>query len=1395
MEAQRARREPRRFSAPVPKLEGDIHVFLKRIGQFIASEEVEDEDVFTVLSQAAPADMKEDLWAARGYFRGRPWQEIRDKYRRMLEPGKTRLHYMQDLGAISPRPGESMAEYHERYNDIRDHAYGPGAYDAEYDLETFTKTLPGPWQDKAQDFIAILGVQMGDDTPSAVDLQLMLEQSVRGGPDKLAYSQTARRAVRDSSTGRGRIRCFECGRFGHRKSECPQLRQTSSAKPERRSWSAKKDKAVTCFSCGQIGHYASECPNKGSSRGPRRGLAESQITQRNEIKSLRRVGYESQEATVEQELQAEPRSLLSMQLQEAPKTFDEKKRSEEDAVFPPVTRRETVLVTIAGQEHEGMVDTGADNSFISKDVLNAMPKDTFVRSRNRGRFALANGTVQSCEIITATVSRDGMEIRTQLGVLQKSTFGVLVGMDLIHALGIRWGEKTAKEMSRALDSVKTVDLDTVLENMDVEDRQGVLHHEDRARLMQKIEAELEENKETERHHSTLEPIPIEFKDPQGRVEGCWVKQHRMEPHFQRLYEEQVRKWEEQGIIEEHIDHDRDRPSRGSADGQFNVRTIPTISNKLRFVQNFKDLNKMLKKDTNDVPVIDDALLLLAEQRPTIFSKIDLRQAYLQIPLRESDREVTAFTCRGKRYRFITAPLGLQHIPSAFQRRIRGLLQKAGLANEVHSHLDDLVIAHKDPDKHAEIVRRTLEALNNVRLTINIDKSTFFATRLIILGMVVEADGIRPNLKKVCNIMDWKRPTSKRAVQSFIGKVGFFRRFLPEAAKLLKPFYDKQKEGRFEWTEELESHYRAIAGALLSSEAFLKFPEPGVELTLDVDASKDGIGGVLHQTVNGETRIIGFNSRTLRGSELNYTIPKKELLSAVFHVEYWKHWLTGREFHLRMDNKGIQMLLDLGNRQHHDGIATSWATKLQMYSFRVSHIEGEKNQMADAASRLYAISTREWPDEEVQRLIKEAHELGHYGARAMHFHITVVRGATGIPRLMERCEEWTKECPTCRQVDGHRVAYAPLEKPKRRLPNERWHADLLEMETSATGNRYISVIVDELTRYCWLRALPNKSAEEVSGHMMEIMTSSGFPAYIKSDEGAEYANELQRRLEAAAGIKHQFVMAYNHHANGLVERLNRTIRETLLRNTLGNGSSTRDWDTHVPITQLHVNMKFHRSLRASPFTLMHGRNAFALAGGKLDKSIWNDGAGEEASKQTEKLRNFWETFNGAVIPHLHEIAEEEHEKRRGQYRKKTTRFKVGETVMYRDPRVTKKSVPKNKGPFNIVKLQDKGRKILLKGRDGEFFSPTNFLHRTGPVHREELGSVHGAEDNDPDQGQGEQGQDDLRDRSYEDPRPSGDAESGETPRRSRRRGRTAFRVGTGERTRLFPAPPRGGSVGI
>ena len=121
------------------------------------------------------------------------------------------------------------------------------------------------------------------------------------------------------------------------------------------------------------------------------------------------------------------------------------------------------------------------------------------------------------------------------------------------------------------------------------------------------------------------PIPIEFQDPLDRAKKCWNKQFRLSQDYQRQYLEQVQRWLDEGVIEERLDNRTPaQDENGIQNGAFNVCTIPVWSNKLRFVQNFAPLNKLLRVDTNDVPVTDDALLKMGEEQPVIFSKIDLR---------------------------------------------------------------------------------------------------------------------------------------------------------------------------------------------------------------------------------------------------------------------------------------------------------------------------------------------------------------------------------------------------------------------------------------------------------------------------------------------------------------------------------------------------------------------------------------------------------------------------------------------------------------------------------------------------------------------------------------------------------------------------------------------------
>jgi hypothetical protein len=77
------------------------------------------------------------------------------------------------------------------------------------------------------------------------------------------------------------------------------------------------------------------------------------------------------------------------------------------------------------------------------------------------------------------------------------------------------------------------------------------------------------------------------------------------------------------------------------------------------------INGKIKSDMNFIPGINKLFKTVSRIKPKIYLKIDLRSAYLQVLLQQEDRHVTAFMCGNKRYQFITAPLGLKHIPSIF----------------------------------------------------------------------------------------------------------------------------------------------------------------------------------------------------------------------------------------------------------------------------------------------------------------------------------------------------------------------------------------------------------------------------------------------------------------------------------------------------------------------------------------------------------------------------------------------------------------------------------------------------------------------------------------------------------------------------------------------------------
>jgi hypothetical protein len=137
-------------------------------------------------------------------------------------------------------------------------------------------------------------------------------------------------------------------------------------------------------------------------------------------------------------------------------------------------------------------------------------------------------------------------------------------------------------------------------------------------------------------------------------------------------------------------------------------------------------------------------------------------------------------------------------------------------------------------------------------------------------------GITVDPSKVKDILEWKPPTKVHQVRSFLGLAGYYRRFIPDFSKIVKPIMSLLKNGtKFDWSSKCNEAFEQLK-VLLTTAPVLA--QPDIENPFDVycDASGSGLGCVLMQ----EGQVIAYASRQLRRHEEHYPTYDLELATVV-----------------------------------------------------------------------------------------------------------------------------------------------------------------------------------------------------------------------------------------------------------------------------------------------------------------------------------------------------------------------------------------------------------------------------------------------------------------------------------------------------------------------------------
>jgi len=229
-----------------------------------------------------------------------------------------------------------------------------------------------------------------------------------------------------------------------------------------------------------------------------------------------------------------------------------------------------------------------------------------------------------------------------------------------------------------------------------------------------------------------------------------------------------------------------------------------------------------------------------------------------------------------------------------------------------------------------------------------------------------------------------------------------------------------------------------------------------------------------------------------------------------------------------------------------------------------------------------------PSARVQ-MIEQAHRLGHFSALKTAQRIE--NEGAWWQGLHADAEAMVQRCTACQRDAAHRVYFHAAQSIP--IPEGVWdrvHMDLLELPQAKTGERYVMLLVDALSKFPVAYTLANKEAVTVAKALWAAITVFGPMICLHSDNGPEFVNGVVDALVQLHGIQRQLITAYRPQANGLVERMNRVVLQ-VLRKVCGN--TPEEWPTWLDAVMLAIRTATSAATGYSPFALFFGRQYHPL----------------------------------------------------------------------------------------------------------------------------------------------------------------------------------------------------------
>ncbi|XP_037677956.1 uncharacterized protein LOC119523258 [Choloepus didactylus] len=628
----------------------------------------------------------------------------------------------------------------------------------------------------------------------------------------------------------------------------------------------------------------------------------------------------------------------------------------------------------------------------------------------------------------------------------------------------------------------------------------------------------------------------------------------------------------------------------------------------RPVQDLREVNKRVEMIHPMVPNPYTLLSLLPPDRK-VYTVLDLKDALFSLPLALVSQPLFAFEWTDPevgdsgQLTWTRLPQGFKNSPTLFDEALsQDLLEfwEGHPEVTVLQYVDDILLAAKSPKECQKATKELLKALRQLGYRVSAKKAQLCVPQSSYLGYNITEGKRALSNKCIQAILQILTPQTKLQVLEFLGVVRYCRLWILGFAEIACPLYASTggKDIELTWTDKEEGAFRALKKALTQAPA-LALPDLRKPFQLHVAEAQGAAKGVLTQRLGPWKQVVAYLSKRLNPVVAGWPNCLWAIVATALLIKEASKLTFGQELQIIAPHAVETLLKSPPDRwlsntritQHQVLLLDPFRIKfLQTSALNPATLLPENNPSQPIHNCVETLAATTNLREDLTDLpLQNPDETLYTDGSSFIQDRTRVMGAAVVTasKLFQEAKEVSRRCHVCTQVNPSHVSTpaTPGHRLRGQLPGEQWEIGFTELPPRPGGYKYLLVLVDTFSG--WVEAYPtqSESAQVVANKLLaEIIPWFGLPVTMGSDNGLAFIAQVTQNLVKALGIEWKLHCIYRPQSSGKVQRMNRTLKETLTKLKLETG---RNWVSLLPFALLKARCTPYVK-GITPYEAMFGR---------------------------------------------------------------------------------------------------------------------------------------------------------------------------------------------------------------